>query len=486
MQAARGPINRHAEAAAAICAVVGVGFGTHLVIQLLNVSLYKLGVSSLWIGVSTSAQAIGIVAGAPAALFMLRNRGVRSTLLVGVLLSAAMLGLLSQATSFWTILVLRAVYGAALALVFTGSEFLVLSRAPDSRKGRTVGLYATALALGAAAGPAFVSAIGLPTHLAYVMAMLTALASVPPILASVTEERAAAAVSRSTPWPWLLGIAPLGFAAAFVFGLLDNGALSLIGVYGVLRGLDAADAPKLIAASTIGAIVCQVPIGRLVDRIPTRWAFIGCVLAASALLLLLPFAWEISLLALLMLFLLGAMIEGFYTIGLADIAKRVPLGGLAAANAVFVAICGLGEVVGPLLAGAGLEQQNAQGFVLAPIVLMVALTAFALDQRVAPRKRMCRIGVVVPKATCARVPCVVLDLSRTGARLHIEEAQDVPAEFELGVDVESLTVGCEVVWRKGHEVGVRFLGPPLVASLPAQQAHLALAPFGRPPVGSVT
>jgi hypothetical protein len=47
--------------------------------------------------------------------------------------------------------------------------------------------------------------------------------------------------------------------------------------------------------------------------------------------------------------------EGLYTVGLADIGKRAPAAQLSAANAFLVAVCGAGEIVGPVVTGIALD-----------------------------------------------------------------------------------------------------------------------------------
>ena len=51
--------------------------------------------------------------------------------------------------------------------------------------------------------------------------------------------------------------------------------------------------------------------------------------------------------------------------------------------------------------------------------------------------------------------CLITNISADGARLFTEDAV-VPEQFEL-VIAENLARRCQVVWRLGGEIGVRFL-----------------------------
>ncbi len=50
--------------------------------------------------------------------------------------------------------------------------------------------------------------------------------------------------------------------------------------------------------------------------------------------------------------------------------------------------------------------------------------------------------------------CLITNISADGARLFTEDA--VPEQFDL-VIAENLERRCQVVWRLGGEIGVRFL-----------------------------
>lgn len=50
------------------------------------------------------------------------------------------------------------------------------------------------------------------------------------------------------------------------------------------------------------------------------------------------------------------------------------------------------------------------------------------------------------------------DLSDSGARLLLDGSIDAPYTFELIIDMDGLEADCRVVWRRGKEVGVIFVG----------------------------
>ncbi len=52
---------------------------------------------------------------------------------------------------------------------------------------------------------------------------------------------------------------------------------------------------------------------------------------------------------------------------------------------------------------------------------------------------------------------MLLDISSSGARLHIHDPASLPDRFRLRVESEGIDEMCEVVWRREEEIGVRFV-----------------------------
>ena len=67
-------------------------------------------------------------------------------------------------------------------------------------------------------------------------------------------------------------------------------------------------------------------------------------------------------------------------------------------------------------------------------------------------------NIVVGSKSCAEVR--IMDLSATGARLIASQKVDLPATCDLWVGAEQLRYPIEVVWQRGVEIGVIFIGEP--------------------------
>ena len=55
-------------------------------------------------------------------------------------------------------------------------------------------------------------------------------------------------------------------------------------------------------------------------------------------------------------------------------------------------------------------------------------------------------------------PCVVRDMSASGARISIDDPNALPAKLRLAFARDARTGrACQVVWRRGNSVGLRFV-----------------------------
>ena len=80
------------------------------------------------------------------------------------------------------------------------------------------------------------------------------------------------------------------------------------------------------------------------------------------------------------------------------------------------------------------------------------------------RRRVLKSGLICFNAKHSTLPCAVRDISDNGAKLTVGNAVGVPDTFELYIELDGTWVFCEVVWRRGDVVGVRYTSPPKTQS----------------------
>jgi PilZ domain-containing protein/porin-like protein len=74
------------------------------------------------------------------------------------------------------------------------------------------------------------------------------------------------------------------------------------------------------------------------------------------------------------------------------------------------------------------------------------------------RKSLHQPGWITLDGGFAARPCVVQDMSTTGAKISVDDPNVLPARLRLAFARDARTGrNCEVVWRRGKSVGVKFV-----------------------------
>jgi hypothetical protein len=74
------------------------------------------------------------------------------------------------------------------------------------------------------------------------------------------------------------------------------------------------------------------------------------------------------------------------------------------------------------------------------------------------RKSLSQPGWITLDGGFAARQCVVQDISSTGAKITVDDPNVLPAKLRLAFARDARTGrNCEVVWRRGKSVGIRFV-----------------------------
>ncbi|MEO1330157.1 MAG: MFS transporter [Pseudomonadota bacterium] len=377
-------------------ACVGVfGASATLSFTLIGLTLEAQGVDGLWIGVNTAMASLAMLFGAPLAPRLMARIGVAAFLGVCLIAAAVWLPLFYLFDDYWWRLVARLALGIATAGLFFGSEFWIVSSAPPARRGRVVALYAAALSLGFASGPALLALIGTEGWTPWLIGAAICLAALLPLAAGAdgapqADEGEARPIREDLFLLWrFAGRAPSLIWAVALFGAVEFGAIGLVPVWGVRLDMTEDMALTLAAAIAFGGLVFQPLLGWAADRTPERPLLLACGVYCVLVAALAP-ALVGSPTALTVLFLSwGGVAAGLYTISLTALGGRYQGAELAAANAAMVSAYGLGALVGPPAVGVAMDVLGPHG--LSVVLAAGALAYSALAARrltMAPRPRI--------------------------------------------------------------------------------------------------
>jgi MFS family permease len=258
---------------------------------------------------------------------------------------------------------LRAMLHLALTILFILSEFWISTSAPPHRRGLVLGIYATVLSLGFAAGPWLFAQLGSTGFMPFgVTIVLVTLAAIP-VLAARNESPVISPHEDHAGFLRYIWLVPTATAAVLVFGAVETGGFALFPVYGNRIGYSEADAALLLTMIGLGNVLLQIPIGMISDRVrDRRYILLLCATVGLLGTVFMPlFAQNWHLMAGL-LFVWGGVVAALYTVGLAHLGSQLSGHELASANAAFVLCYGIGMVLGPQAIGIGMDLAGPSGF----------------------------------------------------------------------------------------------------------------------------
>jgi MFS family permease len=373
-----GPISltrckRQLSVAAVVAAATTFGLTYSLSAPLIAMSLMARGHSSLFIGVNAAMHALGVLLAAPLLPGLAAKLGARRLTVLALVLAGVLLYLFRLWPMVWVWFPLRIALGAAAEALFVMSETWTNVLSDEGSRGRTMAIYTAALSLGMVLGPALLSQIGVNDRafaIGAVISVCAVLFVLPPWVL---------APARSAPEPAqplrYLKLAPVAIATTILNAGVETAGLSFIALYATGMGWNEQRAMQLISTLMFGAIVLQLPIGWLADKMDKRRLALILAWVSAVTALLWPFALQATQLAFAMVFIWGGLFVGIYTVMLAMVGSRFQGNDLVGVYAVMGLAWGVGALVGP--SAAGLAMLGSARFGL-PGMIAVACALFAL------------------------------------------------------------------------------------------------------------
>lgn len=362
--------------------------GLSVTLPLLSIIMEQKGISATLNGASGAVGGLAILVIAPFTSHLVVRFGVVRLLVFAILLAGVSLLATYVTPPPWWWFPLRFAFGISISLLFVVSEFWINALVDDSRRGFVMGIYGTVLSIGFAAGPALLAVTGTQGFAPFgITLLLFALGAIPVFYAAGAAPHIEQHSSR--PFLSILFAAPAATFAGLTFGAVESTGFGLLPVYGLRVGYDTAQATNLIVAMALGGVLFQIPMGLLADRIDRRIVLLGCGLAATVFIGLLPFAPFGFVGALAAIFLFGGIAGSLYSVGLAHLGGRFRGADLASANAAFVMLYAIGMLVGPATAGISMDLWPPHGFIAA-LATMLALFCAIVAVRLVRRKAEAR------------------------------------------------------------------------------------------------
>jgi MFS family permease len=367
--------------ALSLTAIISTSFGVGLSLGIgfpLTALTFEAWHQPKWmIGLAGAVPAIALLIALPIMPRFVTRLGSVAAIVGGCIAGA--LGFLALYTfeSPWAWIVIRLAMSAGFALPWLAGETWINAVAREETRGRVIAIYAMAYFSGYTVGPLMLQALGISGFVPFLAsAILTVAASLPIIVG----RHLAPAYENDGTHDFISAsrMAPVAMVCAFIGGFAEITNLSLIPNVALAGGQSQEEALALLSVLTIGGVLLQVPLGWLSDKTSRFALTVVLAVAYVVLLLVLPWTLTSALLSAVLVFLIGGVILGFYSLGLAIVGERVPTGDLAAANAAFIVMYQVGALLGPLFAGIAMTTSPIAGYVWTTVGLMVVSVALLM------------------------------------------------------------------------------------------------------------
>jgi MFS family permease len=362
--------------AAVIGAATIFGLTYSLTAPLVALNLAERGLGETMIGLNAAMHAVGVLLVAPILPRLAGRFGSRPLILFALLLTAGLLLLFPAIPVVWVWFVLRIGLGVGAEMLFVLTETWASELSDDATRGRVMATYTALLSLGFAGGPLILAFTGpegwLPFAVGTTVALLALL-----LMAHPGVVRPPMASHGHGSLLRYMRIAPVAMSTTALNAGVETAGLSFLAIYAVRLGWDEQSGTQLITTLMVGAILLQLPIGWLCDKMDRRrlMLMLGGLSTLGALAW--PFMLSSAWLAYPLLFLWGGVFVGIYTTMLAIAGARFKGTELVGVYAAMGLFWGAGALVGPSLAGA-LMDTTRHGLAIFAALVCGAFTLFLL------------------------------------------------------------------------------------------------------------
>ncbi len=345
---------------------------------LIALDLARLNMDETLIGVNAAMHALGVLVMAFLLPRIVARVGIRRLVILALILSAATLALF-PVTPVWLWFPLRILLGAASEVMFVLSETWTNSLSTEATRARAMAAYTAALSVGFAAGPLILSGVGTTGAAPFLIGSAVALTAALFVASPRVTAPAFDHPAKETPLHFMR-LAPVAIGAITLNAAIETAGLSFLALYAVSLGWNEVGATRLMSCMMVGAILLQLPIGWLGDRMDRMQLVSGLALAAGLGALVWPLALSSEIATYALLFVWGGAFVGVYTIMLAVVGSRFQGSDLVGIYAAMGLMWGVGALVGPVLAGLAMDLVP-HGLAFFAAAACFAFTASSLTSR---------------------------------------------------------------------------------------------------------
>ena len=302
-------------------------------------------------GAVMSCYYIGYMFGTALAPGRVRQVGhIRVFAAMAALASASILaqGLFISAVP-WALL--RGLSGLAFAGIYVVAESWLNESSSRATRGSLLAVYMAVLYIGLGSSQFLLIPADPRTTAPFMLvAILISLAIVPIVISA--QHAPEIALPQKVRYRDLYRDSPLGVVAVTISGMVTSSVYSMGPVYARLSGLDTSGVATFMGISVLAAVIMQLPVGRLSDRIDRRTVIAGiCILATlsaavPAAFRALPHGIVLALAA-----VFSGVAFTLYSLGVSHVNDHLGPEQMVAASGALLRLNGIGAALSPVLVG---------------------------------------------------------------------------------------------------------------------------------------
>jgi MFS family permease len=350
--------------------------GAGLQATLLGVRATLEGFSTFVTGAVMAAYYVGFVAGSIAAPALVKRVGHIRAFAALTATAAATILVQGVFVGAWQWGLLRAISGVCFAGIYVVAESWLNDRADRLSRGLLLATYMVVIYVGLGAGQLLLNVADPKGYELFILiGVLISLAVVPMAL---TAQRAPDfALPRRVSFRELHAISPLGAAGALFSGATAGTLFSLGPVYAARSGLDTPAVATFMASSILPAVILQLPLGRLSDRVDRRNVLIAISISAAFAAAAAARLGATSPAFFLAVAAYGGLSLTTYAVCLAHVNDHLQPAQMVAASATVLLANGIGSALGPVVVSGAMQLAGSGAFFGSIIVLHATFALYA-------------------------------------------------------------------------------------------------------------
>lgn len=338
-----------------VLAVSVSGVSQGLLMSLLAIILEKDGVPSSLNSMNALWLYIGMLIVTPFLEQPVRRYGYKPVIIAGMVIVAisTILFPLWNALVFW--MALRFLIGVGDSFLHFATQTWIVSTAEGHERGKKISFYGFSYGIGFAVGPLGINLleinlwapfIVLLLFYAIVFAFVQRLTNEIPV--KMEQEKNNGTVIR---YRQVLKLSWFAFFPAMLYGYLESSLNNNFPVYALKVGISQHWISILLPSFLIGALVMQIPLGILSDRVGRKQILVSVILLGGIGFALVPLliyhVWALMLLFIVV----GGFVGSTFSLGLAYMADLLPMSLVPTGNIFSTVVFGTGSLLGVYLNG---------------------------------------------------------------------------------------------------------------------------------------